>query len=476
MSTALQRLSNSIRLELGLIVALAVGACGLVLGVATTLWLRASLEHEVEAFVLHEADEVAHVAAEAGSLAELQAREILFTGLFPEEGVVAVELWTLDGEFLIGRPEYEPRLGDWPAGLERARHGERPLEEIELSGRPLLRTARRVEHEGDPRWIAVAAVWNDRAEPALVRFVEIYLLGLAVVMLLAFGGSVVLVRRALRAVQVMVDDASLIASEGPQRRLAVPGEGSELRELALLLNGMLARIAANVEQLRRFTAHAGHELRTPLTRIRGEAELALLAEDPAGQRERLESILEETEGLRHVVDGLLEQAHGEPLDLSGEAPFALEGVVAELAEQATVLGSERGVAVTSACEPGLRLRASKPLLNRAIWNLLDNALKYATRAIEVTCVEEDDWVLVRVADDGSGVKGDREAVFEAFHTGEAPPELKGYGLGLALSRTIARRHGGDLVLVAAQGPGACFELRLPGAARSERQTGRTPRT
>ena len=459
-------LRNSIRVRLALSTAGFLLVGGLVLGGGTGYWLAQDLEAKLAAFAKHECQELALVAAPAATREALAAREPLLGGLFPEEGVVALELWSLEGEFVTGMPAGEaPQLGRWDDGLAAARRGERVLESVEGEGEAgVLRTSMLVEHEGRPHWIAVSVVGREGPERELRDFVLLYLAELTLAVVLGGVMSWVLVGRALGPVQAMVADAEVMARAGPTRRLVVPPSGSELRPLASLLNTMLSRTASSLDQLRRFTAHAGHELRTPLTRIQGEAEIALAARDPQQEREVLGSILEETDSLRTVLDALLELAQDQPLDLDLQDPLDLADLAGELVEQARVVGAEREVKVEAELGSVGALRASRPLVARALWNLLDNAIKFSPDrgTVHLELEEILDRVEVRVLDDGPGPGGgDVEALFEPFQRGPAEAERGGYGLGLALARTVARRHRGDVAVRPREAGGSCFTLTLP---------------
>lgn len=461
-----RRLGNSIRLRLALNTSLLVAFCGLVFGGCTYLWLAQNLEEEAEAFALHEVDELGNVVAAAASEKELQERDHLLDGLWPEEGVTSLEVWSLDQRPLLWRSDGKPEVWD---GLAAARRGEIVLET--LGSEDALRAAKLVKYGREPRWIATTVVRHDRAEAALNRFVVSYGLALGTAILLCFVGSLLLVRRALKPVQELVEDTSQLSREGLGGRLALPGEGSELRELVLLLNGMLSRIEASFDQLTRFTAHAGHELRTPLARIRGEVETALTRGDADAQRECLGSVLEETEALSRVVTSLLELARGEPIDLATEPTIPFHELLTELVEQARVVGGQRGLSVTAPSGQRVLVRGSRPLLSRTVWNLLDNATKFAQEGgqIVVRLIDDEGCVVVEVADDGPGWgTDDPKAAFEPFFTGSASPERTGYGLGLALSRTIARRHGGELTASTDETlGGALLRLKLPREALVE---------
>jgi signal transduction histidine kinase len=446
-------------------VVLTLGGC---FGVVAYGWLAADLAERVDAQAHHEAEEVGHVVASARTEEEVFARKSVFAGLYPEEGVLSLEVWTLDGRLVFNLPEgAAPPFGAWPEGLKAAlQEGVKPLTSVtgvdDEGACPARRTVHRVTYGNEPRWLVSATVSSRSLAATLARFTWTYLLVLALASVLVFLGSLLLVTRALSPVQELTHDANTIVREGPGQRLVEPAPGSELHELVVLINRMLEKNEKTVEQLRRFASYAGHELRTPLTRIRAEAELALQADDPETARGCLASVLEETDELRRVVDALLELARGDVADLRQEAVLPLDTLLEELLEQARVVGAGREVRIESSLDGALRVNGSRPLLGRALWNLIDNAVKFAPGGglVKVTARELDGDLEVEVTDDGPGLPPgkDPELFFEPFETGDT--EQRGHGLGLSLSRLIARRHGGDVVTRPAA-TGACFVLRLP---------------
>jgi signal transduction histidine kinase len=173
------------------------------------------------------------------------------------------------------------------------------------------------------------------------------------------------------------------------------------------------------------------------------------------------SVLDETVGLQRLVDDLLLLARGDAGVLADvwAGPVDLDGVVERLVadrrnDQLRV--DTRGV--TPVQVPG-----DEAQLGRAVGNLLDNAVRHARRAVTVTLAERDGDAVLTVADDGPGVPADeRERVFQRFtRLDDARSADGGAGLGLAIARDIAERHGGTLTLDDDPTRGARFVLRLP---------------
>ena len=240
-------------------------------------------------------------------------------------------------------------------------------------------------------------------------------------------------------------------------RVAVSGD-DELGRLATRFNAMLAALEESVGRQRRLVADASHELRTPLTSTRTNIDLlreGLLPEEEA--RRALDDAATELAALTTLVSDLVELARGEERKLRVE-DVHLDDLVGSAVERARSRAPE-ATFVTS-LSPTI-VRADPVLLERAVLNLLDNAVKYspAGAPIEVTVREGE----VVVADHGPGVaEEDVARIFDRFYRSAAARSKPGAGLGLAIVREAARAHGGDATVESSAG-GSSFRLTLPAA-------------
>ena len=443
-----------------------VSLFGVLTGLVSFLQIDHDLRQSLRDFATHEAEELSNVVASAPDAESLLAVGQPLEGLFPEGGVVSLEVWTPKGELVWARPHHDaPLLGLWPEGLTAAREGRHVWSTISLPDcPPSLRLARPVGSTPKPRWLVTVAVDTGRIGESHSRFSLYYVGGLLVLLLVTASGTWLLVTHALSPVHDMVRDANALVAAGHlEGRLAKPLPGSELFELATLVNTLLDRTEETIGRLRRFTAHAGHELRTPLARVRGEVEQALRSESPDEATSALQSVLEEVDVQRRVLDALLELAHDqELLTLDDEPILDLAALSAEIAFEAGELGATRGLRVTCQVPAPLLVRGSRALLARVLWNLLDNSLKYAgpEGAIQVEAEALAGWAEVRVMNQRSAeLPPMSEVLFEPFARGGNGRES--HGLGLPLSRAIARRHGGGLTGSEATEGQVQLVLRLP---------------
>ncbi|MEV4042276.1 signal transduction histidine kinase [Streptomyces sp. SAI-195] len=262
-------------------------------------------------------------------------------------------------------------------------------------------------------------------------------------------------RRALRPVEgIRREMAAITASEDLARRVPVPDTHDEVARLASTTNETLAALESSVERQRGFVADASHELRSPIASLRTQLEVAAAHPELLD----LEGAVADTVRLQRLAADLLLLAR---LD-AGERPADARVDLAALAREAAE--GRGGVSVRG--EGAVQVAGSRGQLGRVLANLLDNAQRHARSAVEVSVRRDGDAVVVAVADDGDGVPAaDRERIFERFVRLDAARSRDdgGAGLGLAIARDVAVRHGGTLTVHDAPAGGALFELRLPGA-------------
>jgi two-component system, OmpR family, sensor kinase len=274
---------------------------------------------------------------------------------------------------------------------------------------------------------------------------------LAVVLLIGLGVFVVL-RRGLRPIEAMAWQADKITGGDLTDRVTSHSPRSEVGRLGAALNGMLARIEADVrereagqQQMRRFFADASHELRTPLASVRANAELyqqgALSSLDEVD--EVMDRIVLETRRMGRLVDDMLRLARlGQHPGRSRE-PVDVTAVVTGCADRARIADPARTWHVQIA--DGLATVGDEELVRRAVDNLLMNVLVHTPGGTvgAIMASEAGGRVTIEVSDDGPGVPPDKlPHIFERFYRAGAPSRRPGSGLGLAIAAEIASAHGG----------------------------------
>lgn len=235
-------------------------------------------------------------------------------------------------------------------------------------------------------------------------------------------------------------------------RVEVKGR-DEIAKLAESFNQSAARIASLVAAQKLLLANASHELRTPLARIRMGLELMETKPSP----ERRAAVRADIAELDEIVEEILLLSRLDRIEHRDErGPVDLLALAAEEAS--------RYVAIDVSGE-AIELSGDARLLRRLVRNLLDNATKHGAPPIALSLTRDGarGEAVLRVADHGPGVPRDlAEQVFEPFHRGPARGRIEGNGLGLALVRSIARRHGGQASFLAGEdGRFNVVEIRLP---------------
>ncbi|MFE2551375.1 sensor histidine kinase [Streptomyces sp. NPDC059355] len=273
---------------------------------------------------------------------------------------------------------------------------------------------------------------------------------------------------ALRPVTAIRTELAAVTSSELDRRVPDPGGADEIAQLARTVNDTLDRLERSDARQRQFTADASHELRNPLAAVRSRLEVALAQGRP--DRESVAAALADTERLQRIAADLLLLAR---LD-GGPAPRTEPVDLALLAAEDLARRPDPRVPVRLDARAPVPASGDPARLERALANLVDNALRHARTGVVVRAATEPArpgggcaWAVLEVEDDGPGIPAaDRDRVFERFvrldpDRGRAGG---GTGLGLAIVREIARAHGGEaraLPSGAGGGRGIRLVLRVP---------------
>lgn len=325
-------------------------------------------------------------------------------------------------------------------------------EEIRLRAEPFA-----IDPPGDAAGAPVTGVvvLTERLAPyeRSERLALLVCVGAGILMvLLAAGLTWWATRRALAPVAEMTRTADDWSEHDLGQRFDLGTGGGEIAGLGRTLDRLLDRVAAAIRSEQRLTAEVAHELRTPLASVQANADLALLQDDlPPRLRESLDEIAQAARRMASAIDDLLDLARADATTTGAVGGCSLHDAVQE-ALAATELRAFATI------DPDLRALVPAPLVVRALAPLLDNARRLAAEHVEITArLVRPGRVEIYVDDDGPGVPdGDREEIFEPGRSRTAG----GAGLGLPLSRRIARSVGGDVRV--GDGPSSTrFVLTLP---------------
>jgi signal transduction histidine kinase len=336
-------------------------------------------------------------------------------------------------------------LARWPEGLKQAGQGFTvdPAQEVQHDGARWLVVARELPG-GFPLLVGRSLAPVDDTLAALRRG----MLGLLVAVLAAAAGTGWLAARWVMGRIGRVNAlADRVASGDLAARLPGPRAPDEFGLLEAHVHAMLDRI----ENLNRATHHLSdtiaHELRTPLNRMLQR--LSRLGGDAA----EVAALKDEMRGTVRMFDALLDisRAEADQGTGGGLVPVNLSAVAAEVWELYEPLAEDKGLVPVAEIAPGLMVLGDRTLIAQGLANLIDNAIKYCGPGdpLALTVEALPGRHVVRLADGGPGLPPDlREGAFERFTRAERDRArgIRGHGLGLALVRAIAARHGARLTL------------------------------
>ncbi|NOY45425.1 MAG: HAMP domain-containing protein [Deltaproteobacteria bacterium] len=276
-----------------------------------------------------------------------------------------------------------------------------------------------------------------------------------------------IVSRTLRPLAALSRRADEIGPDDPSARLPEAEVAEEIRGLVRALNRALERLAAAYERQKRFSADAAHELRSPLAAVQTECEVALRRPRPAQElRAALERVVCRVRKLAAMVEELLRLSRLEngvgPLDRE-EVDLAF--VAAEAAALHRPAAEAKDVALEVRQAGPVQVRGDPGLLEEAVSNLVENAVRYTPSGgrVEVT-VRRDPSPVVEVTDTGPGIPPEHlTCIFERFQRVEPGRSRRdgGSGLGLAIAQEIARLHGAEIRVESEMGRGSIFRLEFP---------------
>jgi two-component system heavy metal sensor histidine kinase CusS len=319
------------------------------------------------------------------------------------------------------------------------------------------------EADGEAYLLQVA---QDRSSDA--QFATQFALILGGALLLGIAASAVIAiavtRRGLWPLQQMTQSLERIGPNHLSERLGKTTWPHELRPVATAFDDMLARLEDSFTRLSQFSADLAHELRTPISNIRGEAEVALTRPRTSEDyRNVIESITGECERLSGIVDNLLFLARAEATDRQIDREiFPARPAIEKIASYYRTIAEERGISIAN--EGDGDVYADQLLFDRALSNLLDNALRFTSDKGDITISTEtkDDRTELTVKDTGCGIPPQHlSRIFDRFYRVDSSRSSKGTGLGLALVKSIIDLHGGEVAATSEVNRGTTITLTFP---------------
>lgn len=439
--------------------------CALVLS-AIGVFLYRSLASEIayrdDLALLGRLEQVRALLADSDSLDALQARPRLYQNM----------LGNLDSLLLVRRADgssviaINPRPRELPTLNAIAREQTPQRRDVLTWQAPdgaelALLSGEARGPNGEPLIVIAGKVLTEREQMLASYRLRLYLaVGLGA--LLAFALGLVLLRRGLQPLRQLSAAVRGIDLRSLDQRLPATGTPAELLEPVQALNGMLARLDDSVQRLSQFSADLAHEIRTPLhTLLASNGQALNHPRSTAEYQELLASNMEEFERLKRMAENLMFLARAEAAERALDLrTLELHEVGSELCDYFEALADDRDIRLENALHG--ELLADQQLLQRALGNLLANAVRHADEGTQISLRRRDEpgvcWLQVHnhgpaIAPEHLGKLFDR---FYRVDPARTQPGDSG-GLGLAIVRSIMQLHGGQ-VRVSSDADGSVFEL------------------
>jgi signal transduction histidine kinase len=439
-----------LRLRVNLGFTLAAALVLVALGAFVYLRVQATLEDQSRAVLRTRVDAITRLppARRADAVSEMT-------------GDTFAQVLDTDGRVVASSPRVrEPLLRD--AQLPRTRSDVVVEVPVRLTGEGELESALVMARRAGGQAVTVGTSRED-VEEALDGVLTQLLIGVPLALLLAAAAGHLVAGAALRPIEAIRQRAAAITADSSTERLPVPQTRDELQRLAQTLNTMLHRLDAGLRRERRFVAEASHELRTPLAMLTTELDLALAR--PRSHDELLAaigSVSEEVNRLTRLSEDLLAIANPEADAPGGDvSEVTLAPLLSRIATRFEHRADEHGRLLHVLAEPDLTVRANPSRLDRAISNLVDNALHHGSGDVVISAHRHDDLIHVGVADHGAGLPERIRRRHAAPTAIPNEPTLAGDGLGLAIVDAIVRQHGGFLITDGRHESGANITIALP---------------
>ena len=265
----------------------------------------------------------------------------------------------------------------------------------------------------------------------------------------------------LRELTLKIED---IQAKNLKEPILSKSNSTEIERLTLAFNRLLLRLEETFATQRQFSANAAHELRTPLAVMSTKFEVFEKNKNPdeADYKEAIGMARSQTDRLSHVIDILLEMTELQSAPKSDS--ISLSEITEEVICDLVAVAEKKSISLVQD-DGDARLTGSDTLVYRAIYNLIENAIKYNKEGgtASVAIAEDENFAKVIITDTGSGIaREDWDKIFEPFFRVDKSRSrsMGGAGLGLALVKEIAVRHGGDVRVIESSERGSSIELSL----------------
>lgn len=304
-------------------------------------------------------------------------------------------------------------------------------------------------------------------EQLLKNFRRVFYLSFGVMLLAGILFGFYVAKNALGGIQRVRHGADLMSRGNLSQRISLNGGSEEIRNLTHSFNCMQDRIQSLINELQNVTNNVAHDLRGPVTRMRGLAETTLTGvQNLEDYREMAGAVVEESDRLVGIINIMLEIAETDAgLRPLAHAPVDMKQMVQDVAEVYSSVAQDKSISlITKVSEVPLRVRGDRSRLQRALANLLDNALKFTPEGgdVELCAFAEKSRIIIQITDSGPGIpEEDLPHIYDRFFRGDQSRSTPGNGLGLSLVQSIIHAHGGEIFIRSGAGKGTEARLCFP---------------
>lgn len=335
----------------------------------------------------------------------------------------------------------------------------------QFQSRPGFREAYDFTPPGECLFVGV----SDAAFQGMMRRVAVQIIGYgAIVLVLGLLGGWWMASRAIAPIQDISATAQRIAEGDLHQRIPAGESDSELGQLTNLLNDTFARLAAVIDEQKRFTSDAAHELRTPLAVILAQTQLAMSRQrGPEANVKTIEMAHRNAARMQELIESLLTLAKADAGAEASRQSFQLDALSRENLDHIRPLAEEKSIRLHDDLPP-IACRAHPGHITQVITNLLGNAVKYCRPGdeVRVSTRRHNGHAILTVADTGPGIAPEHlPHLFERFYRADASRNRStgGAGLGLAICKTLVEAQGGRITVESTLERGTTFQVTLPAA-------------
>jgi two-component system heavy metal sensor histidine kinase CusS len=303
----------------------------------------------------------------------------------------------------------------------------------------------------------------------LERLRTILITGWAVSLLMVVLAGWLFSSDALRPVSDIIEQVKNISARNIHERLKIGRQNDELAQLAATFNDLLSRLEDAFSSQKSFVSHASHELRTPLAIMMGQLEVSLFQKRTIDEyQETIKETIEEVKKMRDLVNGLLELARlNDEVSQNHFSELRVDDLLWQTRDILIHHCPDYDVQIKFEEFPEeealLQIKGDSALLQTAFLNLMENGCKYSPdHHVSLTLRAQEDHIRISFSDRGVGIsETDLPHIFEPFYRANSTQYVKGYGVGLALTRRIIELHNGRIWVFSQMGLGSQFVVTIP---------------